>query len=366
MVNVRYRLEFANILRGAAALIVVLFAHFGGVFFASKDAVVSLIYSSSNTYGWYEMPKFFQIIHLFGINYGHLGVALFFLISGFVIPFSIERFSRIQFLIARFFRIWPTYMVGLSCSLIGLCISIWYFDVTWPYDIRQILYQILLIRDIFWVPSIDGVSWTLEIEIKFYLISALFLFYCYRKTKIIILLCFVTLLAFAVVIMTADVGLKYMLEMDLVFITYMLIGTVFNFHHRRGISTLKLLSSVILIFILFATEWKYSFLSNGYFEGVKNYGLALIIFFIFYMARFKIKTNKILDFFADISYPMYIVHPIIGYTFMSIFLKKYPAFSTLAIIFAFMISIALSYFIHIFVERKTNDFGKKLANKMAA
>lgn len=39
------RLEFANILRGIAALIVVLFAHFGGVFFTSPAAVASLTWA---------------------------------------------------------------------------------------------------------------------------------------------------------------------------------------------------------------------------------------------------------------------------------------------------------------------------------
>ncbi len=43
------------------------------------------------------------------INFGAFGVALFFLISGFVIPLSFQSYGRLDFLVARFFRIYPTY-----------------------------------------------------------------------------------------------------------------------------------------------------------------------------------------------------------------------------------------------------------------
>jgi len=45
-----------------------------------------------------------------GIYKGGFGVALFFLISGFVIPFSFLRYTRTGFAIARILRLWPAYM----------------------------------------------------------------------------------------------------------------------------------------------------------------------------------------------------------------------------------------------------------------
>ena len=365
------RLEFAHILRGLAALIVVLFAHFGGVFFAAPSAVASLTFAPPLS--GISLPSFFAWTQSHGINFGHLGVALFFLISGFVIPFSLLHFTRTQFLIARFFRIWPTYVVGLSLTLIALVISTHYFGVPFPYTMEHIAYQATLIRDIVWMPSIDGVSWTLEIEIKFYVISALLFAGVYRKMNIYWLLAF-AFFSFVAILYTSGLinqmsarmfQLTYILHMSLIFIVFMMIGVVFNFHHRQGISSLQLILSLSLLFTIFTMEWKYSVMKEGYMDGIKNYAYALGVFIIFYLLRLKIKTNKVLDFFADISYPLYIAHPVVGYVVMRIFLDKYPINGYYAILLAFTLSILSAYIIHIFIEKYSNQLGKKIAKRIA-
>src|ERR1700730_15415617 len=98
------RLEFVQQLRGLASLIVVLGAHFFGVFWLSPAAVSSLI----GVPAWQppSVPQFvIWIQHFPAIGFGHLGVATFFLISGFVIPFSVKSLGPIRFLVARTFRI---------------------------------------------------------------------------------------------------------------------------------------------------------------------------------------------------------------------------------------------------------------------
>ena len=46
------------------------------------------------------------------LSLGQLGVALFFLVSGFVIPISLPKYSVPGFLVARVLRIYPTYAVA--------------------------------------------------------------------------------------------------------------------------------------------------------------------------------------------------------------------------------------------------------------
>lgn len=105
-------------------------------------------------------------------------------------------------------------------------------------------------------------------------------------------------------------------------------------------------------------------MKDGYSDGVKNYATALGIFSLFYFFRFKIKTNRLLDFFADISYPLYVIHPVVGYVTMRIFLEKYPVNGYYAILLAFSLSVTLAYLIHIFVENHSNKLGKKLAKRI--
>ena len=52
-------------------------------------------------------------------NAGRFGVALFFLISGFVIPFSFkEPRPLLRFALSRFFRLYPAYWLSLMLALL--------------------------------------------------------------------------------------------------------------------------------------------------------------------------------------------------------------------------------------------------------
>lgn len=360
------RLEFANILRGLAAIIVVILAHYGTAFFLVPEAVSALIHIPSLAFE--KVPFPFSIFYKVGFRGADVGVALFFLISGFVIPFSLLHYTKIQFGIARLFRIWPTYILGLVVTLVALKVSTSYYHTQWPYTMEHILLQMLLLRDIAWLPSIDGVSWTLEIEIKFYLLSALLLMTIYKKMQYFYLL-LIAIISFVILYSLGEVyndvatrayQLVYVFQMSIIFITFMFIGVLFNFHHRKGISSKKLMFSVLFLFILFVLDWKLSLIDSMNITTVLNYLLALSIFGIMYIFRFNIKANKILDFFADISYPLYIVHPIVGYIFMRIFLDKYPKEKIMAVIIAFSLSVVLAYIIHLTVEKNSISMAKKM------
>lgn len=81
---------FANNLRGIAALLVVA-SHFFGVFYSSHEAVHFLL--QINSVDIHEELKIYEITNnLRYLNLGCLGVSLFFLISGFVIPFSLDKY----------------------------------------------------------------------------------------------------------------------------------------------------------------------------------------------------------------------------------------------------------------------------------
>ncbi len=101
------------------------------------------------------------------LNLGHLGVVLFFAISGFVIYGSLARRSSENagrvFALSRFFRLYPAYWVSLLAGLIVL----WWLPGTptpWP----------MLAANVAMVPGplgqerVLGLYWTLEVELLFY------------------------------------------------------------------------------------------------------------------------------------------------------------------------------------------------------
>lgn len=179
------KISFAHNLRGIAAFSVVL-AHLAGVFWLSSPVAAQL----ANTPAYIgSIPKVVKYVNY--TSYGHFGVALFFLISGFVIPFSLKKLGSLQFLIARFFRLWPLYAVGLSITLSCIWYASMHYGFPFNHTVTDIMKNILLVRDLFWIPSIDGIVWTLEIEVKYYLICALIAPWIRRcDYKNILILCF--------------------------------------------------------------------------------------------------------------------------------------------------------------------------------
>jgi peptidoglycan/LPS O-acetylase OafA/YrhL len=115
------KVDFANTLRGIAALSVVI-SHYFGVFWLYRSAVSSFINAPELPLSTYAIPNYINWLHKFPLfNWGAYGVALFFIISGFVIPFSLHKVNRLGFCVSRIFRIIPLYIVGFStCSGTGL------------------------------------------------------------------------------------------------------------------------------------------------------------------------------------------------------------------------------------------------------
>ena len=166
----RDRWAFAHLLRGVAALSVIVF-HTTWVFWQWPAAVASLldVPASQAGGGLHLWPTAFAGMSWF--NLGSFGVALFFLISGFVIPYALMRQSRLGFLAARVLRLWPTYAVGLASTIAWLGLLSWAFGQAFPLRWADVVRHFALgARDLTATPTIDGVVWTLEVEVRFYLL----------------------------------------------------------------------------------------------------------------------------------------------------------------------------------------------------
>ncbi len=124
------KLLFADTLRGLAALAVVI-SH-------------TLIFSGVSA------------------SLGQFGVGLFFIISGFVIPLSLDRYDRKGFVISRLFRIYPTYWAAFSIT-----VAVAYLQGR-TYPLIELVQYYLIIRDLFGPAALDPIIWTLLIETKFY------------------------------------------------------------------------------------------------------------------------------------------------------------------------------------------------------
>lgn len=98
--------------------------------------------------------------------WGKFGVQLFFMISGFVILMSAQSVDKSSdFAISRVTRLYPAYWVALILSLVvSLAFTVPHEPMTWT----DRLLNFSMVQRWFLVPNLDGVYWTLAIEMQFY------------------------------------------------------------------------------------------------------------------------------------------------------------------------------------------------------
>jgi peptidoglycan/LPS O-acetylase OafA/YrhL len=167
------RVAFADQLRGLAALLVVL-SHLAGVFWHAQPAVSAL---TGLPAAFADPPRgtgFLKPLFLDNFQAGPAGVALFFLISGYVIPFSLRGRSRAAFLGARAVRLLPTFWAGFAVQVAVLLLALRTVGGVFPRTLPEVLLNLLPgIHGLAWLPSLDGIVWTLDIEVYFYALAAL-------------------------------------------------------------------------------------------------------------------------------------------------------------------------------------------------
>ncbi|HEX7645878.1 MAG TPA: acyltransferase, partial [Noviherbaspirillum sp.] len=163
------KIIFADQLRAVAALCV-LIVHLLGMYWLGRDVVAAHIFAPA-----LQGPsaKSLAAISFTYFNFGPFGVALFFLVSGFVIPFSVTKATRLRFLAARALRIYPTYAACAALGLLAVWLSSRFWHLPFDWSAKQVLQNVLLVHNLAGTDSIDMVNWSLAIEIKFYLIACL-------------------------------------------------------------------------------------------------------------------------------------------------------------------------------------------------
>lgn len=86
-----------------------------------------------------NVPSALEFVAEYCIFFGQFGVAIFFIISGLVIPFSFEKCARKDFLIRRDVRIYPVYIAGFCFSMMSLYFLSKYIGVSYKFSLFDIV-----------------------------------------------------------------------------------------------------------------------------------------------------------------------------------------------------------------------------------
>ncbi|WRZ95242.1 acyltransferase [Streptomyces sp. NBC_01007] len=107
------------------------------------------------------------------VDIGRYGVLLFFLVSGYVIPASLERRGCVRtFWIGRIFRIYPLWaaVVGSVVALDLLGVAHTHARFAGRNPVTVAVAHVTLLQELLGTPSVVLVLWTLSYEMAFYLL----------------------------------------------------------------------------------------------------------------------------------------------------------------------------------------------------
>jgi peptidoglycan/LPS O-acetylase OafA/YrhL len=154
------RLAWLDALRGFAALCVV-FDHASSIL---------LLPVRSFLYQWF--------------NLGQYGVFVFFLVSGYIVPASLERKGSIRgFWISRAFRLYPMFLLGLVLSLVLYKTGHGTVYNAGKHPLAAVLGWLFMLQNLVAGLNLPDVAWTLSYEMLFYLLlAALFSWGIHRRS----------------------------------------------------------------------------------------------------------------------------------------------------------------------------------------
>lgn len=314
----KVRLKEIDGLRGIAAVVVLIYHY---------------LFVYDNIYGHsFFVPEF--------IRYGQYGVHLFFMISGFVIFWTVSHSKRaLDFFWSRFSRLYPVYWASVLLtftivSIAGLAGR--------EVGLTAFIVNLTMLHQYFLVPNVDGVYWTLTLELAFYFWMLIFMRFKLLKHIEIILLLWVVAAGLA---SYRKLGLDVPLLLNRIFILeYIELFAIGICLYKIKISAQQLTTYTILFFSVLSLFSKYP-------SGLA-FGLILVAGLLYFASTGRAKFLSFSPFvhLGTVSYSLYLTHQNIGYVLLN-YLKSVSISPFASISITIAVAMLVATLLTRFVER---------------
>lgn len=344
MSQTHIRFDFADGLRGVAMLAVVIF-HFTQTFWQRRDRIAEVMHLPA--IGGYEGASF-----VLPFNLGAVGVGLFLLISGLLIPLSLTRMGALRFAVSRVFRIYPTYLAGLAVTVAALWLAAQLPGGTFAVTARDVIgHASIAFQDWLGGKNIDPVMWTLKVELWFYAMLGTAVALTGRRIK------WAIWLLLPLIIWLCRFAPVNSFQTIVCYFPLMFAGCWLYFRHTGQAGKLEtaLVFCLMLGLFVWLTGWRSV-------ELYASYGIGVALFVL--GARWpQLVALPLFTRVASVSYAWYVCHSVAGYAILFA-LAQYglPWWAMVAVAIAVTWFIALA--INRFVELPTQQIGKRLADRL--
>jgi peptidoglycan/LPS O-acetylase OafA/YrhL len=307
--------------------------------------------------------------HLPMLNYGWAGVELFFVISGFVICMTLERCTTVwDFARRRLARLWPAMLV---CAAITMAVAQFGPD-QWKVGPLSVVSSLLFIdpnlfgswfhvSGLGWV---DGVYWTLWIEVRFYIMAAI-VFAVFRK-RFLPALTAIMLASFVASLRAfhyphRDLAWQLLLP---TFLPYFVFGVgLYRFNLLRNLTLGPAVAMTLSAAIIFAQGWLgFDYPAGGPIGFAIVNAMILAAFLLF-----AIGSPLVAPFgwgplakLGEASYSLYLIHSVVGIVLIEQLSRVMPWALAIPLVTTAMIALSLALF------RWVETPGKRLILRITA
>jgi peptidoglycan/LPS O-acetylase OafA/YrhL len=400
------RLAWLDVLRGLAALAVV----FDHISYYVLQHVRHIVYQ------WFDP--------------GNYGVFVFFIISGYIVPASLERKGSVRtFWVSRLFRLYPLYLlaVGIAVALYFAHFGSIRGEASDPAT--SVLSQLLMMSNVLGGKNLPNVVWSLSYEMVFYLLlTALFIARVHKRSSwyalgfaaaavaiggllpqaffthnvaaphliaLVADLVVLTGLAFAVVLrgMSRLLGAALAAVMAIALLAFnsswiwpwealsilalMFTGTMFyraeqgQYPWRRAIAIgVTVFGLAIVAGLWHSRAWGLSAHAELLWSRrwVSAFGLAGLTFAAGLAFRHHLRWPKVLTWLGLISYSLYLLHPLVIEVYHHFYPSRQHTFGVQVLIAAGLLAviIAVSSVTYLAVERPAQGLGRRVGRRLDA
>lgn len=318
-----------------------------------------------------------QATHILAANniamYGYIGVDWFFIISGFVIAWTAEGRTALQFALARFTRIYPAFVICMSLTFLA---TLYFQPQFTSAGILDWCANLIIFAPAIGSKLMDGAYWSIIIELIFYAWVFIFLlgglFDKHRR-------------ALAIVWLTIALINQQLLHSGMLrivaateFAPWFIMGMMLHDMWKRSVGivplvilTVAFLASCMTLLdqlVGFAKDYGQS-PSHAIVLIMNAVGLALVVACIQITPK-RLTWERWAGFAGALSYPLYLLHQHLGYMLIDGLAPYYGAPLTLLLTFALVIGAAglIAFFIEPRLRQKlTNGFSSMIqGSKMLA
>jgi len=296
---------------------------------------------------------------------GFMAIAVFFILSGFLITENIENDkSMINFVFKRFVRLYPSYWV---CVIITSIVC-FYLLPDKVLSLKEIIINLSMFEGFFGIKYVDGAYWTLRVELLFYAFISFIIFFNLREYLIYILF-FIVSVSLACNLFNSQYFIiklyKYLFPPQ--YIHMFISGMIISLYNKSKKELVKRKLIYIIIILLSIIN---QFISHG---GIYTIAFLLFMFsiicFIKLFPDYSIPKSFLgvsIQWVAKVSYPLYLIHQYFGYAIIK-YLYGFGYYSNIILIIPIFLSIFVASLIYKFIEvpfaKKMRSFQEYYLNK---